>query len=80
MSQFNVNVALENHNLAKGKYTLDFVLSQFDYSANCLDYEAVYDTISFEVKYIDEEKKIPFLVWPNTLGNSAFLSSVLEIV
>ena len=80
LSRFKVRVALENHNLAKGKYTLDFVLSQFDYSANCLDYEAVYDTVSFEVKYIDREKTIPFLVWPNTLGNSTFLNSVLEIV
>ncbi|WP_295860319.1 ABC transporter ATP-binding protein, partial [uncultured Fibrobacter sp.] len=80
LQKFKVRMSLGNHNLAKGKYTLDFVLSQFDYSANCLDYEAVYDTISFEVKYVDKGKKNPFLVWPNTLGNCAFQNSIIDIV
>ena len=78
-TQFHAHVTLANHNLACGKYSLDFVISEFDFSANCKDYEAVYDTISFEVKYTDLNRQQPFLIWPTTLGNCAFQDSTIVI-
>ena len=78
--RIKLKVTLRDHQLSMGKYKLDFALSQFDYSAEFRDFEAVYDTISFEVKFLDEMHKKPFLIWPNQLGSCSFQHSDVELI
>ena len=68
---FKVKVQLKEHQLAKGRYNVDFALSQFDYYAAFRDYEAVYNTISFDITHLDCNYSVPFLIWPTRLGSSA---------
>lgn len=61
---FRIILTYPNHNLSKGKYFLNFNMSQFDYSAIVRDFDVVRYAISFEVKYLDVAHTIPFNVWP----------------
>ena len=58
---YKFRVTIPHHNLSKGKYYLDFALSQFDYIAAFRDLDGVYDTLSFEVRYVDSKKRSIFL-------------------
>ena len=69
---FKVSIDFPFHHLAKGVYMIDFNISRFDYSAVIYDYDIVYRAISFEVKYVDEQHQIPFLMWPTALGSTAY--------
>ena len=74
-----VRLSFPNHNLTKGQYYLDFNISNFDYQSKIRDYDVVYRSISFKIKYVDKNHKIPFIVWPSELGHSAFLGSSISI-
>ena len=75
---YKFKITIPHHNLSKGKYYLDFALSQFDYIASFRDLDGVYDTLSFEVRYVDSEKTIPFTTWPSPLGVSCYAFSNVE--
>ena len=71
---FTVRIVLSNHNLSKGRYSFDFALSQFNYVASFRDFDAIYNTISIEVEYLDRNHEIHFSTWPKQLGSCCFLS------
>ncbi len=73
-----INMSVPNHQLAKGKYTLNFNISNFDYSAAVRDFDIVSDVISFEVMYIDKHPQRHFVVWPG-LGSSAYRNAEVTI-
>ncbi len=58
-----VKLDLPNHQLAKGKYSLNFNMSNNDRMAAIKDYDVVKDVIRFEVNYQDTDHKIPFTYW-----------------
>ena len=66
-----VDIVISDHQLAKGKYLLNFNVSSFDGSATVRDYDIVKRVISFEITYRDSAHEQPFLVWPN-VGRVAY--------
>jgi len=67
--EFEVHFSLPIHQLAKGTYSIDFSLSQFDYTSVPYDYDFVRRILSFEVKYVDTAHTIPFVAWQPRLGS-----------
>ncbi len=65
-----VLLTIPNHNSPRGKYTLNFNISKYDYSAIIRDYDIVFDAISFQVTYLDKEHTHPFSIWPFRSGCS----------
>ena len=78
---FKAFIKFENHQLAKGEYSMVFSLCQNDRIAGERTYDVVRDLISFEVKYIDKDHLEPFLNWPKNCSISYKPSPVkLEIL
>ena len=74
--EMKVKLTIPNHNSPKGKYTLNFNISRYDYSAIIRDYDIVFDAISFQVTYLDKEHSHPFSIWPFRSGCSLHESIV----
>ena len=58
-AEFEIEFTIKNHNLTKGKYIMDFWVGIGDVTSTVKYYDAVYDTLTFEVatynqKYINE--------------------------
>ena len=75
---FKVHISIPHHQLSKGRYSLNFNISQNDYTARIRDYDIVYDVISFEVNYLDCKHQIPFVEWTNK-GSITFRNAVTQI-
>lgn len=75
-----VHFDLPNHQLGKGRYSLNFNICHNNFNAIIKDYDIVWDVIRFEVNYRDEQHKEPFTMW--YLGNVAYspVSPVVESV
>ena len=66
---FRITMLVPNHNLARGKYCLDFNIGLKDENEyGFRDYDLVYNVLNFEVKYIDKKTKRPIQVWRDTWG------------
>ena len=61
---FKVYLTCNHHNLTKGKYSLNFNIVKFDYTAEMLDYDIVTNALQFQISYFDEAHTRPFLMWP----------------
>ena len=67
--QFKVILSVSDHNLARGRYSLNFNIGlKDDNEYGFKDYDVVYDMLSFEVKYIDHLTKKPIQVWRDEWG------------
>lgn len=69
--EMDVEMEIPNHQLAKGKYSLNFNISYNDYSSVIRDLDVVWDVIRFEVTYRDAAHTNPFTMWH--LGRIAYL-------
>ncbi len=58
-----IRYSLNNHNLAKGRYKLNFNIANYDYSAVVRDYDVVQNVIRFDVTHLDKEHRNPFTYW-----------------
>ena len=67
-----VELDIPNHQLAKGRYTLNFNISYNNFNSAIRDFDVVCDVVRFEVNYRDIAHKQPFTVWYK--GNIAFTS------
>ena len=65
-----IRMEVPAHQLAKGKYSLNFNIAHFDYNSRCNDIDIVKDVIRFEVNFLNKEHTIPFGVW--NLGRIAY--------
>jgi len=66
---FRITMSVPNHNLARGKYVLNFNIGLKDENEyGFRDYDLVYNMLSFEIKYIDKETKRPIQVWRDEWG------------
>ena len=77
-----VKVRLEfpNHQLAKGRYSLNFNVCLNNFNAMIKDFDVVRDVVRFEVNYLDQQHQNPFTMW--YLGNVAYTPTlpILEAV
>ena len=76
-NSFSVRFIIKNHNLAKGKYIVDFWIGNGDVISGIKYYDAVYDTLSFEVdtvngSYINE--------WHHYWGQTFYNNVTAELV
>ena len=69
-----VEIVFPGHQLARGRYSLNFNISYNDFNAEIRDLDVVWDVIRFEVTYMDEAHQHPFTVWH--LGNIAYASAL----
>ena len=71
--QMEVEVDFPNHQLAKGRYSLNFNISYNDFNSAIRDLDVVWDVIRFEVTYRDAAHTQPFTVWH--LGDIAYTAA-----
>ena len=70
---FKCIVRLKNHNLAKGKYYLNFNVGMKKNDESLfLDYDIVFGVLSFEIAYLSVEKKDPIKLWRGDWGLCQF--------
>ena len=66
---FRITMSVPYHNLARGKYVLNFNIGLKDENEyGFKDYDIVYNMLGFEVKYIDKETKRLIQVWRDEWG------------
>ena len=73
---FTAHISIPNHNTPKGKYHLNLNISKYDYSSVIRDYDIIFDSLAFEVCYVDKEHKNPFSLWPFQKGCSILESKI----
>lgn len=76
---WDVSVELKNHNLAKGRYSVNINMSNFDYTSFGKDLDIVRNVLIFEVKSIGLNPKKEFIAWHKNLGGCAFQDATLKI-
>jgi lipopolysaccharide transport system ATP-binding protein len=52
-NSFSIHFRIDNHNLGKGKYIMDFWIGLGDIKSGIKYYDAVYDTLSFEIDKVN---------------------------
>ena len=77
--EFVVHVRIENHNFAKGSYSVSFQIGQKDIHLGLKDYDIVHNVLFFTVTYSDKEKKNPIVLWRRGWGSTVF-QGMYEIV
>lgn len=77
--EFIVHVRIENHNFAKGSYSVSFQIGQKDIHLGLKDYDIVHNVLFFTVTYSDKEKKNPIVLWRRGWGSTVF-QGTYEIV
>lgn len=71
-SQFTIRLELRNHNLALGKYNLNFNIGLKDIQLGMKDFDVVYEVLSFEVDKSDYNTQMPIVMWRREWGSSCF--------
>lgn len=71
-----VHLTIPHHNTPKGRFSLNFNISQYDYVAAIRDYDIIYDSITYEVNFIDKQHTRPFAFWPFLKGCSVYESKI----
>ena len=70
--QFTIRLELRNHNLALGKYNLNFNIGLKDIELGMKDFDVVYEALSFEVDKSDFNTQTPIVMWRREWGSSCF--------
>ena len=70
---------LSNHNLAKGKYYIAFNIGLKTEEFGFIDYDVVYQTLSFEILYTDKVSLSPIKLWRDSWGNCHFQNGTISI-
>ncbi|MBQ9178292.1 MAG: ATP-binding cassette domain-containing protein [Prevotella sp.] len=77
---FTIYLHVSNHNLAKGKYFMDFDAGYKDLTKGAKDYDVINNVISFKVKYQTEINKDEYLIWYKGWGNIRYLPNNVKVV
>ena len=77
---FVVRLDLKSHNLARGKYYLSFNVGLKTDEYGFMDYDVVYNTVLFEVKYINKKSEKPIVLWREQWGNCNFIDGEIEVL
>ena len=65
---FKVRHKITKHGLPKGKYRISIAVGLKDYSKALVNYDVAMNLLSFEVKYVDVERKMEYSVWNKSWG------------
>ena len=74
--QMKVHITIPHHNTPKGRYTVNFNISCYDYSSVIRDYDIVFGAVAFDICYVNAEHTHPFTIWPFQRGTSIHDSNV----
>jgi lipopolysaccharide transport system ATP-binding protein len=78
---FKIVVRLKNHNLAKGKYYLNFNVGIKDEDYQFVDYDIVYGVLSFEMAYLHNNgKNEPIKLWRDDWGHCQFRDGEVAVL
>ena len=72
-------IGLRNHNLAKGKYYLGFNVGLKTDKYEFVDYDIVFDVLSFNVKYLDRDRQEEIKLWRDDWGSIQFQDGFIQI-
>ena len=72
-------IGLCNHNLAKGKYYLGFNVGLKTDEYEFIDYDIVFDVLSFQVKYLSSDRKEEIKLWRDDWGSIQFRDGFIKI-
>lgn len=78
--QFTIRLELRNHNLALGKYNLNFNIGLKDIELGMKDYDVVYEALSFEVDKSDFNTQAPIVMWRREWGSSCFQNADVTFI
>ena len=78
--QFTIRIELRNHNLALGKYNLNFNIGLKDIELGMKDYDVVYEALSFEVDKSDFNTQTPIVMWRREWGSSCFQNADVTFI
>lgn len=67
--EFEVEMLVKNHNLARGRYCLHFNVGIKDLSMGLRDYDVVHDVLVFNVEHQDLLYRQPYALWQPGWGN-----------
>ena len=65
-------VTIQNHNLAKGRYSVCFNVGMKNIEIGNRDFDVVHNVLAFSIAYSDYVKKTPFTYWPSYNGSLYF--------
>lgn len=72
-------IGLSQHNLAKGKYYLGFNVGLKTEEYEFVDYDIVFDVLSFNIEYISKKAKNEIKLWRDDWGSIQFQNGFIEI-
>ena len=78
--EFTGRISISKHNLAKGKYFLCFNVGLKTEDYQYMDYDIVYNVLSFEIAYIDSKSRKEIQLWRNGWGNIQFQQGLFEVI
>lgn len=70
---FEVEIAIKNHNLPRGRYSVRFEANLQDFSTGSQHFDFVHHVLSFSVKYIHQAQKDEYLFWQPEFGQTLHL-------
>ncbi len=77
---FEIVVTVNNHNLAKGIYSIDFNIGIGNPTTAFTDYDLLYNVLSFEVVFDDFKSKKLISKWAPFWGNSYYKQVDIELL
>ena len=72
-------IGLSNHNLAKGKYYLGFNVGLKTEEYEFIDYDIVFDVLSFNIEYINHSAKNEIKLWRDDWGSIQFQNGFIDV-
>ena len=75
-----IDIKINNHNLSKGYYSVDFNVGIGDHTSALTEYDVVYETIKFKIDYDDFQTKTPILKWSLDWGNNCYKDVETNII
>ena len=74
-----IQMKLSDHNLSKGKYTLNFNIGLKQEEYGFMDYDVVYNVLIFDVEYADKEHRMPLSLWRDSWGPCNFRNGSIRM-
>ena len=75
--EFEVKVDIPYHSLPKGRYSVRMETNLQDFNKGSKHFDFVHHVLSFEIKYIHQEKKDEFLFWNTNFGETLQLEKIV---
>lgn len=76
--EFEIELTLKHHNIARGRYTIDFNIGLKDLKFGVRDYDIVTHTLAFEVVYTTKNEVTS--LWMPTWGNTNYRDATLVVI